>query len=100
MGGHLYGAFGSGALYAFCGSLLILWMICAITMKAPAAVRSRMYSVQEMDADQSRELSRQLAAIPGVSEVLVLVNERVAYLKVDMQGFDEEQVIKLLKEGT
>lgn len=100
IGGHLYGAFGSGALYAFCGSLLILWMICAITMKAPAAVRSRMYSVQEMDADQSRELSRQLAAIPGVSEVLVLVNERVAYLKVDMQGFDEEQVIKLLKEGT
>ncbi len=100
MGGHLYGAFGSGALYAFCGSLLILWMICAITMKAPAAVRSRMYPVQEMDTDQSRELSRQLAAIPGVSEVLVLVNERVAYLKVDMQGFDEEQVIKLLKEGT
>lgn len=100
IGGHLYGAFGSGALYAFCGSLLILWMICAITMKAPAAVRSRMYPVQEMDTDQSRELSRQLAAIPGVSEVLVLVNERVAYLKVDMQGFDEEQVIKLLKEGT
>ncbi len=100
MGGHLYGAFGSGALYAFCGFLLILWMICAITMKAPAAVRSRMYPVQEMDTDQSKELSRQLAAIPGVSEVLVLVNERVAYLKVDMQGFDEEQVIKLLKEGT
>ena len=69
-------------------------------MKAPAAVRSRMYPVQEMGADQSKELSRQLAEIPGVSEVLVLVNERVAYLKVDMQGFDEEQVIKLLKEET
>lgn len=100
IGGHLFGTYGSSALYGFCGSLLILWIICAITMKAPAAVRSRMYPVQEMGADQSKELSRQLAEIPGVSEVLVLVNERVAYLKVDMQGFDEEQVIKLLKEET
>jgi len=100
LGGHLFGAYGSSALYTFCGSLLILWIVCAITMKAPAAVRSRMYSVHEMGADQSEELSRQLAAIPGVNEVLVLVNERVAYLKVDMQGFDEEQVIKLLKEET
>jgi len=30
---------------------------------------------------------------------LVLVNERVAYLKVDMKGFDEEKVIKLLEGG-
>lgn len=100
IGGYLFGGYGSSALYAFCGLLLMLWIICAITMKAPAAVRSRMYHVQEMGADQSQELSRQLAAIPGVYEALVLVNERVAYLKVDMQGFDEEQVIKLLKEAT
>ena len=68
-------------------------------MKAPAAVRSRMYPVREMDADQSEELSRQLAAITGVYEALALVNESVAYLKVDMQGFDEEKVIKLLEGG-
>ena len=69
-------------------------------MKAPAAVRSRMYPVQEMDSDRSKELSRRLAAIPGVFEALVLVNERVAYLKVDMKGFDEEKVIQLLGEKT
>lgn len=100
IGGYLFGAHGSYALYAFCGLLLIVWLILAITMEAPAAVRSRMYHVQEMDLDKSRELSRQLAIIPGVYEALVLVNERVAYLKVDMKGFDEEKVIKLLGEGT
>ncbi len=99
-GGYLFGTYGSYALYTFCGLLLVVWLVLAATMKAPAAVRSRMYPVDEMDVDQSRELSRRLAAIPGVYEALVIVNERVAYLKVDMKGFDEEKVIQLLGERT
>ncbi|SEF38722.1 MFS transporter [Nitrosomonas ureae] len=99
-GGYLFGTHGSYALYLFCGSLLMVWLVLAATMKSPAAVRSRMYPVGEMDIDQSRELSRQLAAISGVNEALVLVNERVAYLKVDMKGFDEKKVIQLLGEKT
>jgi len=100
VGGYLFEDYGSYALYTFCGLLLFIWLILAVTMKAPAAVRSKMYHVQEMDSNKSRELSRELAAIPGVHEALVLVNERVAYLKVDMKGFDEEKVIKLLEEET
>ena len=44
-GGYLYGNYGSSALFAFCGVLLMLWLISAVTMKAPAAVRTRMYHV-------------------------------------------------------
>ncbi len=99
-GGYLFGTHGSSALYMFCGSLLIVWLVLAVTMKSPAAVRSRMYPVGEMDIGQSRELSRQLAAVSGVNEALVLINERVAYLKVDMKGFDEKKVIQLLGEKT
>ncbi|MER2512965.1 MAG: MFS transporter [Nitrosomonas ureae] len=99
-GGYLFGTHGSYVLYLFCGSLLMVWLVLAATMKSPAAVRSRMYPVGEMDIDQSRELSRQLAAISGVNEALVLVDERVAYLKVDMKGFDEKKVIQLLGEKT
>ena len=100
VGGYLFGNYGSYALYSFCGLLLIVWLMLAVTMKAPAAVRTKMYHVQEMDSNKSIELSRELAAITGVHEALVLVNERVAYLKVDMKGFDEEKVIKLLGEET
>lgn len=99
VGGYLFGNFGSQSLYGFCGLLLIVWLILAITMKAPAAVRSKMYSVQAMDLGQSQELSHRLAELPGVYEALVIVNEEVAYLKVDVQGFDETSVIKLLEEG-
>jgi MFS family permease len=96
VGGYLYQHYGASALYAFCGALLTLWLIFAITMKAPAAVRTKMYHVQEMDTGRASGLSRQLAALPGVHEALVLASEGVAYLKVDMRGFDEEGVVQLL----
>lgn len=99
IGGYLFGNFGSQSLYSFCGLLLIVWLVLAITMKTPAAVRSKMYSVQVMDLGQSKELSRRLEELPGVYEALVMANEEVAYLKVDMQGFDETSVIKLLEGG-
>jgi MFS family permease len=96
VGGYLYEHFGSSALFAFCGGLLALWLMFAATMKAPAAVRTRMYHVQEMDMGAATGLSRQLAALPGVHEALVLASEGVAYLKVDMRGFDEQGVVQLL----
>jgi len=95
-GGYLYQHYGSTALFAFCGALLMLWLIFAVTMKAPAAVRTRMYHVQVMDIGAAHGLSRQLAALPGVHEALVLASEGVAYLKVDMRGFDEQGVAQLL----
>lgn len=100
MGGFLYGNYGGYALYAFCGLLLIVWLVLAITMKAPDAVRSKMYHVEEMDKTRAVHLSKKLSALSGVNEALVLANERVAYLKVEMKGFDEEGVVKLLERGS
>ncbi|UJP04982.1 MAG: MFS transporter [Nitrosomonas sp.] len=99
-GGFLFGTYGSYAVQGFCGVLLVGWLVLAATMKPPAAVRSKMYAVQEMNQHQSQELTRRLAAIPGVYEALVLIDEKVAYLKVDMKGFDEAKVTKLLGEET
>ena len=99
LGGWLYQHFGLSAIIAFCTSLLLVWLYFAITMKAPAAVRSKMYHVAEIDAQQANELSRELTALPGVYEALVLANEQVAYLKVDLKGFDEEKVVQLIKGG-
>jgi MFS family permease len=95
-GGYLFEHHGGVALFAFCGTLLALWLMFAFTMKAPAAVRTRMYHVKEMDTGKASGLSSQLAALPGVHEALVLASEGVAYLKVDMRGFDEKGVVQLL----
>ncbi len=95
-GGYLYGHHGGPSLFAFCGVLLALWLVFAITMKAPAAVRTKMYHVKKMETDKANGLSRELASLPGVHEALVLTSEGVAYLKVDMKGFDETRVVQLL----
>ena len=97
MGGYLYGQHGGPSLFAFCGVLLVLWLALAITMKVPAAVRTKMYHVQEMESGRATGLSRELASLPGVHEALVLASEGVAYLKVDMKGFDETRVVQLLE---
>jgi len=96
VGGYLFQHYGSTALFAFCGALLLSWLMFAITMKAPAAVRTRMYHVEKMDTGKANGLSRELASLPGVHEALVLASEGVAYLKVDMRGFDEQSVVQLL----
>ncbi|MEE8150995.1 MAG: MFS transporter, partial [Nitrosomonadaceae bacterium] len=95
-GGYLYGQHGGQALFAFSGVLLALWLVLAFTMKAPAAVRTKMYHVQEMETGKANGLSRELASLPGVHEALVLTSEGVAYLKVDINGFDETRVVQLL----
>lgn len=97
MGGYLYGHHGGPSLFAFCSVLLALWLVLAITMKVPAAVRTKMYHVQEMESGKATGLSRELASLPGVHEALVLASEGVAYLKVDMKGFDETRVVQLLE---
>jgi len=51
------------------------WLIFAITMKPPAAVRTRMYHVEKMDTGKANGLSRELASLPGVHEALVLASE-------------------------
>lgn len=99
LGGYLFQHHGTLALTALCSGLLFVWLLLAITMQTPAAVRSRMYAVGRMDSNQASQLSQALAALPGVSEALVLANEQVAYLKVDMKGFDEDKVIQLLQRS-
>ena len=50
-----------------------------------------------MDNPSAAALSQRLAALPGVREALVLAGEGVAYLKVDMKGFDEQHVLRLIE---
>ncbi len=98
IGGYLMEHYGYLTLFVFCSGLVLVWLILACTMKAPAAVRSKAYHVHEMDIRQSWYLSQQLTALSGVHEALVLADEKIAYLKVDMNGFDEEGVNKLLED--
>lgn len=99
-GGFLSQHYGAYAVLLFCVILLTVWLGLAVTMKAPPKVATRMYSIPAMDGGRARGLAEQLACLPGVREALVLAGEGVAYVKVDMNGFDEEGIIRCLRGGT
>ena len=75
----------------------MLWLFVASTMQAPAAVRTKMYALPVMDKAAGDALQQKLAQLQGVRDVMIVPAECMACLKVEMSGFDEMAVKKLVK---
>jgi MFS family permease len=99
VGGALMQFVGGDAVFIFAIALLFVWLVVASTMQPPALVRTRLYHLSEMSEAAALELQKQLAKLQGVREVMVVAAEGIACLKVEMQGFDEEAVDKLVIKG-
>ncbi|OIQ88243.1 inner membrane transport protein YajR [mine drainage metagenome] len=99
LGGWMSHAYGYAAVFLFCGVLMALWLIFALSMKAPPAVKSRMFHLGEMTAEQGQKLAGQLASVHGVREAVVLAGEGVALLKVDLRDWDEQAAMQLIEKG-
>jgi len=97
LGGYLLQHHGASAVFIFCSILIGVWLLLAMSMERPPAVRTRLFHVREMAAERATELSKQLARLNGVSEALVVGEEGIAILKVDMRGWDEAAVEKLIE---
>jgi predicted MFS family arabinose efflux permease len=96
-GGVLSHYQGPSAVFIFCSVLIGLWLMFALRMERPPAVRTRLFHVREMSAERATEMSKTLARMQGVSEALVVGEEGIAILKVDMRGWDEAGVMKLIE---
>lgn len=88
-GGALMQYVGGDAVFIFAIVLLLLWLIVTSGMRPPAAVRTRMYHLGEINEAHGAQLQQQLAQLQGVREAMVVAAEGMACLKVEMQGFDE-----------
>jgi MFS family permease len=98
-GGYLAHHYSNSAVFVFCSVLMALWLIFAFSMKKPPAVKSKMYHLKKISADQAKKLAVALSGLKGVRETVVLAEEGVAILKVDMQqDWDEAAVLKLIGE--
>lgn len=99
-GGSLSHHFGFSAVFLFSSVLMGLWLVLAIGMRDPPAVKSRMFHLGDgLDEASGRYLAMQLKALRGVHEVAVLHNEGVALLKVDMRDWDKAAALRLIGKG-
>ncbi|MHB8849368.1 MAG: MFS transporter [Burkholderiales bacterium] len=99
MGGWLSQHYGFSAVFVFSAILIGSWLVIAIGMRAPPAVKTKMYHLGALTSDQAAGLARRLQAINGVYEAGVIADEQVAILKVAQQGWDEEAAVKLIGDS-
>jgi MFS family permease len=99
LGGFLAQHVAPAAVFVFASGLCVAWLLLALSMQAPPAVRTRMYHVNQISEAQAVSLSAALARVEGVVEAVVIAAEGVAYLKVRMGEWDEPGVHKLIEQG-
>ena len=97
LGGYLSHRYGYSAVFIFSSTLMAIWLWLASGMRAPPAVKSRMYHLSAISAEKGRLLRQKLSALAGVAEAAVLVEEGVVFLKVNMHGWDEQGAVKLIE---
>jgi len=98
LGGWLAKHVGPQAVFAMAMGLSLVWLIFALSMRPPPVIALREYAIRgQVDF---AGLRAQLAGLPGVREAVVEPEKRIAYLKVNLDGWDESRLRQVLGEAT
>jgi MFS family permease len=89
VGGWLHGRYGLGAVFLFCSVVAALWLLLAASMRNPRYLGTRVLRIGPQDSASANRIARQIAAVRGVAEAVVIPEDEVVYLKIDQQVLDE-----------
>ncbi|KXS53368.1 MAG: major facilitator superfamily transporter [Marinobacter sp. T13-3] len=74
---------------------LVLWLLVALTMPVPQYTTSLTVPLHEVAAARFDEIDENLRNLVGVKDVVIVEDGAVAYLKVDRQDFNQDQLAHL-----
>ncbi len=72
----------------FNGSVVLIWLLLAATMKNPRYFSSQLLNVGPITESAAQKLALELEAVRGVEEAMIIAEDGVAYLKVDKANLD------------
>ena len=98
-GGWIYGQWSISAVFLFCAAMALVWLLVAAYMQPPRHLSSMLLRVGEMEEQQAALMSKRMTEVKGVAEAVVLAVEGVAYLKVDKEKLDQEQLFSLISQA-
>ena len=81
--GWLYGSVGPVGVYSAMGLLCVLWLLILLGFKSPRKMKTHRRTLTAEEKTRTDGVLAELQAIPGVEEVVIVLDEGVAYLKVD-----------------
>jgi MFS family permease len=92
-GGWMMEHFGLQSVFIFNSVLAGLWLLLVISMRKPRYLSSQLLNVGSLDETTADQLADKLSRVAGVTEVTVIAEDGVAYLKVDKQELDQDALL-------
>lgn len=100
LGGFLAQQWGLSAVFVGAGLLVLVWLALMAGMTPPPHLASEVVALDDEHQGAALEaLAARFAEVAGVEDVLVVPEERLAYLKVDRRRLDEEALAKVIDTG-
>lgn len=96
LGGWLSHQWGLDAVFIGAALLALAWWLVMWGLPAPAPLSSEVVALHETRPDALELLMTRLAEVAGVEDVMVVPEERLAYLKVNRQQLDRAALTRLL----
>jgi len=88
VGGLAHQHLGITGVFALTTILTLVWLLAAGTMAQPSYLTTRLVPIGDGAASDAAGLAAKLRQVPGVAEAVVIVEDKLAYLKVDSKQFD------------
>ena len=100
LGGFLAQQWGLSAVFVGSGLLVLVWLGLMAGMTPPPHLASEVVALDDEHQGASLEaLAARFAEVVGVEDVLLVPEERLAYLKVDRRRLDEEALERVIDTG-
>lgn len=98
IGGWCYGHYGVSGVF-FMGAIAALsWLIVSLSMKPPRYWANLLISIESLNKQKAELLAGDMLKMQGIEEVTLHHEESVAYLKVDNQVLDKNELQYLLRQ--
>jgi MFS family permease len=81
LGGYIYGHFGLQGVFLVGAGLSVIWFLLILPMQAPRHLSSKIIHIESLSEANADEFVSRLHAVTGVVEAIVVVEEKVAYVK-------------------
>lgn len=95
LGGGAYQLVGAAGVFAVALGLMFIWLLLTLGMENPVLLKSYTLEAEVEGKEQARAMATELSQLAGVVEAIVVLDEKVAYLKVD-EHFDLRQARAVL----
>ena len=100
LGGWIYGQFGADMVFIYCALFACSWLVISLFMQTPQHLANLLISLDNIEENDTSGFIAELLKIKGVAEVKPHFKEAIAYLKVDNQVLDKNQLQNLILQWT